>query len=352
MATPSNSMKYRFLGDSGLLVSRLSYGCFMIKERSLTFEESLEVLERAYQHGINFFDNAEVYVAGESEVVLGQVVKAGIERGTWTREDLVISTKIFFGTDYSKTDGLNTQGLSRKHIIEGTKASLKRLGLDYVDLIFCHRPDPATPIEETVRAMNHVINQGWAFYWGTSEWSAHDILEACEIADRLGLIRPVFDQCQYNILERSRVEYDFVNLYKKYRYGLTTFSPLDGGVLTGKYNQGIPEGSRMTHEWYHGLEDWIAQRAEKAKQLEAVAKEVGCTLPQLALAWCASNENVSTVLFSATSVKQLDENVKAMEFVDKITPEIKAKVDAIVQFTPELLPQYGEDVMAIRGKYL
>ncbi|TMW59090.1 hypothetical protein Poli38472_007235 [Pythium oligandrum] len=351
MSTPVNDMKYRFLGNTGLLVSRFSYGWFMIKERAPTVEQAYAIMERAFQYGVNFVDTAECYVDGESEVVLGQVVNKGIERGVWTRDDLVISTKIFFGTKYFSSGmqaGLNNMGLSRKHIVEGTKASLKRLGLDYVDLIFCHRPDPATPMEETVRAMTHVIEQGWAFYWGTSEWSAHDIREACEVADRLGLIRP----CQYNIFERSRVEFEFADLYKKYGYGLTTFSPLGGGILTGKYAQGIPEGSRLDHAYYKNVTDIIAQKATKAVRIEAIANDLGCTLPQLALAWCAANSNVSTVLFSATSVEQLDENMKAVAVVDKITPEIKAKIDAIVQFQPHVLPRYMAQVMGLRGIYM
>ncbi|TMW59108.1 hypothetical protein Poli38472_007253 [Pythium oligandrum] len=350
---PVNNMKYRLLGNTGLLVSRFSYGCFMMMERALTFDQSLAVLERAYQHGVNFFDNAEAYAGGHSEVILGQVVNAGIERGTWTREDLVISGKIFLGTNPAGPNELNKQGLSRKHIVEGVKATLKRLNLEYIDLVFCHRPDPATPIEETVRAMNFAIEQGWAFYWGTSEWSSHDIKEACDIADRLGLIRPAFDQCQYNIFERSRVEYQFVDLYKKYSYGLTTFSPIDGGILSGKFSKGIPKESRFAQNaFYQHLGDVIAQKAIKVAELEDVAKGVGCSMAQLALAWCASNENVSSVLFSATTVEQLDENMKALEFIDKITPEIKAKIDAVVQFQPQVLPQYGMMEMMMRGKYL
>ncbi|TMW59086.1 hypothetical protein Poli38472_007231 [Pythium oligandrum] len=348
-------MKYRLLGNSGLLVSRFAFGWFMIKERAPTVEQAYAIMERAFQYGVNFVDTAECYVDGESEVVLGQVVDKGIERGVWTRDDLVISTKIFFGTKYFSSGmqaGLNTLGLSRKHIVEGTKASLKRLGLDYVDLIFCHRPDPATPMEETVRAMTHVIEQGWAFYWGTSEWSAHDIREACEVADRLGLIRPIFDQCEYNIFERSRVEYEFADLYKKYGYGLTTYSPLGGGILTGKYTQGIPQGSRLDHPFYKGVTDIILQKAKKAVEIEAIAKDLRCTLPQLALAWCAANEHVSTVLFSATSTNQLDENMKAVAIIDKMTPEIKANIDEIVKFTPEVLPRYSEQVMGLRGIYL
>ncbi|TMW65518.1 hypothetical protein Poli38472_008160 [Pythium oligandrum] len=348
-------MQYRFLGNSGLLVSQFSYGCFMTMERQLDFEQSLTILERAFQLGVNFFDNAEIYANGTSEQVLGRVIKAGIERGTWTREDLVISTKMFFGSNLANltgAGGLNKQGLSRKHIVEGVKASLERLQLDYVDLLFCHRPDPCTPIEETVRAMNYAIEQGWAFYWGTSEWSAGDILEACEIADRLGLIRPIFEQVQYNVFERSRVEYEYAPLYQEFGYGTTTFSPLACGVLTGKYSKGIPEGTRLSIWRYKHLQDVIAQQTIKAVRLEEVAQAVGCSLPQLALAWCAANNNVSSVLFSATSVEQLEENLKAAEFVHKITPEIKAKIDEIVDFQPKLIPRYHEQVIGVRGRYM
>ncbi|KUF92106.1 hypothetical protein AM588_10003462 [Phytophthora nicotianae] len=250
---------------------------------------------------------------------MGKVVKAGIERGAWTREDLVISTKLFFGTK----PGPNQGGNSRKHIVEGMKASLKRFELDYVDLVFCHRADPFTPMEETVRAMNYVIEQGWAFYWGTSEWTAaQEIIEACEIADRLGLIRPVFDQPQYHILERSRVEYDFDVLYKKYNYGLTTWSPLASGILTGKYSKGIPEGSRLSIPLYKNL---------LANGLE---------------------EKIAKVVKLAEVAKELDENLKAMEFVDKITPEIREKIDAIADFKPKLVTDPESHVLALRKQYL
>jgi voltage-dependent potassium channel beta subunit len=345
-------MKYRYLGNSGLLVSTLSFGSWVTFDTQLGFEQAYEILVHAYKNGINFFDNAEGYAAGESEVIMGKVIKAGIERGVWTREDLVISTKIFFGYKGPK-NGPNDIGLSRKHIVEGTKAALKRFDQDYVDLIFCHRPDPRTPIEETVRAMNYVIDQGWAFYWGTSEWNAHDVIEACEIADRLGLARPVMDQPQYSILERSRVDYDFVNLYAKYKYGLTTWSPLASGVLTGKYSKGFPEGSRLSMPEYktllaNGLEDRIA----KADKLAEVAKEIGATLAQFSIAWVAANKNVSTVILGATSIAQLDENLKALEFIEKITPEIRAKVDEIVQFKPVVIPSAEPFVHQMRSKYL
>ncbi|KAF1318927.1 K+ channel protein, partial [Globisporangium splendens] len=345
----AHNMKYRYLGNSGLLVSTLSFGSWVTFDTQLDFEKAYSILEHAYKNGINFFDNAEIYAHGESEIIMGKAIKAGIERGVWTREDLVISTKIFWGY----RSGPNEQGLSRKHIIEGTKAALKRFDQEYVDLIFCHRPDPRTPIEETVRAMNYVIDQGWAFYWGTSEWNAHDVIEACEIADRLGLARPVFDQPQYHILERSRVDYDFVNLYRKYKYGLTTWSPLASGVLTGKYSKGIPEGSRLSIPLYRDyLANGLEEKIVKADELAVVAKEIGATLAQFSIAWCAANKHVSTVILGATSIEQLDENLKALDFVDKITPEIRAKVDAIVNYVPRVLPSAETDVHQLRTKYL
>ncbi|KAG3107670.1 hypothetical protein PI124_g12824 [Phytophthora idaei] len=326
VAKLAHNMKYRFLGNTGLLVSKFAFGSFVTFNTQNDFEKTYAIMEHAYK----------------------TIINTGIERGLWAREDLVISTKIFFGGG-----GPNDTGLSRKHIVEGTKASLKRFGLDYVDLIFCHRQDPYTPMEEIVRAMNYVIEQGWAFYWGTSEWTAAEIMEACEVADRLGLIRPAFDQTHYNILDRSRVDYDFVNLYKKYNYGVTAFSALAGGVLTGKYSNGvIPEGSRITIPSFTTMiESGLEEKTAKALQLTAVAKEVGCTLPQLAIAWSVSNENVSTVLLGASRIEQLDENLKALEFADKITPEIRAKIDAIAQFTPEV-PQVQAVVHEMRAKWL
>jgi voltage-dependent potassium channel beta subunit len=320
------------------------------------FETSYEIMAHAYKNGINFFDNAEAYGDGKSETIMGQCIKKGVEEGIWSREDLVISTKIFWSTKSvfaGGSFGPNDIGLSRKHIVEGTKASLKRFDQDYVDLIFCHRPDPRTPIEETVRAMNYVIDQGWAFYWGTSEWNAHDVIEACEIADRLGLARPVMDQPQYSIFERSRVEYDFVNLYEKYKYGLTTWSPLASGILTGKYSKSTPEGSRLSVPMYKAyLADGLEDRIAKADKLAEVAKEIGATLAQFSIAWVAANKNVSTVMLGATSTKQLDENLKALEFIEKITPEIRAKVDEIVQFQPVVIPSADAFVHQLRSKLL
>ncbi|RMX64709.1 hypothetical protein DD238_005657 [Peronospora effusa] len=349
MAAPEHKMKYRYLGNSGLLVSRLSFGSWVTFNTQLDFEKAYSIMEHAYKQGINFFDNAETYANGQSETIMGKVVKAGVERKLWSREDLVISTKLFFGYK----GGPNDVGNSRKHLVEGMKASLKRFGMDYVDLVFCHRPDPFTPMEETVRAMNFLIEQGWAFYWGTSEWRAQDIIEACEIADRLGLIRPIFEQPQYNILKRSRVEFNFDILYKKYNYGLTTWSPLASGILTGKYSKGIPEGSRLSIPAYKSmLSNGLKEKAAKADKLAEVAKEVGCSLAQLSIAWVAANPHVSTVILGATSIEQLDENLKAMEFVDKITPEIREKIDAIADVRPKLDLPIEPYVIKLRQKWL
>ena len=349
MAVPEHNMKYRYLGNSGLLVSRLSFGSWVTFNKQLDFEKAYSIMEHAYKQGINFFDNAETYANGESETIMGKVVKAGVERKLWSREDLVISTKLFFGYK----GGPNDMGNSRKHLVEGMKASLKRFDLDYVDLVFCHRPDPMTPMEETVRAMNFLIDQGWAFYWGTSEWRAQDIIEACEIADRLGLIRPIFEQPQYNILERSRVEFNFDILYKKYNYGLTTWSPLASGILTGKYSKGIPEGSRLSISTYKSmLSNGLEEKIAKVDKLVEVAKELGCSLAQLSIAWVAANPHVSTVILGATSIEQLDENLKAMEFVDKITPEIREKIDAIADFRPKLDLPIEPYVLKLRQKWL
>ncbi|KAK1947956.1 putative voltage-gated potassium channel subunit beta [Phytophthora citrophthora] len=348
------TMKYRFLGNTGLLVSTLSFGSFVTFNTQLDFEKSYAVMERAFKRGVNFFDTAEAYAGGRSEELMGKIIATGIERGVWSREDLVVSTKIFFGTKHgtSEKPGPNEQGLSRKHVLEGIRASLKRLGLEYVDTIFCHRPDPCTPIEETVRAMNYVIESGKAFYWGTSEWSARDIIEACEIADRLGLIRPAFDQPQYHILERSRVEIDYGVLYEKYGYGLTTWSPLAFGILSGKYSNGIPEGSRLSMSSYMNyVADGFETKVAKADKLTAIADEIGCTLAQLAIAWCVSNERVSTVILGASSVAQLDENLDSLNLVAKLTPEIRAKIDEIadVKFA---IPAPEARLVAMREQWL
>ncbi|EEY66132.1 voltage-gated potassium channel beta-2 subunit [Phytophthora infestans T30-4] len=287
---------------------------------------------------MDFEKSYATYADGEAEKFIGKIVKTGVERGVWSREDLVLTTKLFFGTKLAHGGGgPNDTGLSRKHVIEGMKGSLKRFDLDYVD--------------EIVRAMNYVIDQGWACYWGTSEWTGAEIIEACDVADRLGLIHPICDQTRYNILDRSRVDYDFVSLYKKYKYGITAFSALSSGVLTGKYNDGIPEGSRMSIPWFTKiLSNGLQEKTTKARQLTEIAKEIGCTRPQLAIAWCVANTNVSTVLLGASRIEQLDENLRALEYEDKITPEIRDKIDAIADFKPELT-KVQDNVHQMRGKW-
>uniref|UniRef100_H3GA92 NADP-dependent oxidoreductase domain-containing protein n=1 Tax=Phytophthora ramorum TaxID=164328 RepID=H3GA92_PHYRM len=350
-ASSDNKMTYRFLGNSGLLVSKLSLGSWMDVSDKYTADAWYHMMKLAFENGVNFFDNAEAYGGGVAEKNMGAAIKKGIEEGTWSREDLVITTKIFFGAGaFGSLMGPNEQGLSRKHIIEGTKASLKRLDQDYVDVIFCHRPEPYTPIEETVRAMNYVIEQGWAFYWGTSQWSSAQLIEACEIADRLGLIRPIVEQTIYSILDRSKVDFEYVDLYKKYKLGLTTWSPLAFGALTGKYSAGTPEGSRMADPILKAFSPDFAERVKKADKLKPVADKLGISLAELALAWCVSNENVSTVMIGAKTLAQLEQNLKALAAVEKITPEIKAEIDSLVPFVPELSKPDG--LVLVRARHL
>ncbi|KAG6972908.1 hypothetical protein JG687_00001229 [Phytophthora cactorum] len=344
-------MSYRFLGNSGLLVSKLSLGSWMDVNDKYTADAWYDMMKIAFEHGVNFFDNAEMYGAGLAEKNMGAAIKKGIVEGTWSREDLVITTKIFFGPkEYTAKRGPNELSLSRKHIVEGTKASLKRLDLVYVDVIFCHRSDPYTPIEETVRAMNFVINQGWAFYWGTSQWSAAEIIEACEIADRLGLIRPIVEQTIYSIFERNKVDFEYVDLYKKYKLGLTTWSPLAFGTLTGKYSSGTPEGSRMENPLFQAATPDFAERVAKADKLKPLAEKLGISMVELALAWCVSNENVSTVMIGAKTPSQLEQNLKAIEALEKLTPEVKAEIDTLIPFVPEL-PK-PDDAAMTRAEHL
>lgn len=323
-------MEYRHLGRSGLQVSALSFGAWVTFGKQLDEDMAYQCMKAAFDAGVNFFDNAEVYADGQAEILMGRVIK----RAGWKRSDLVISTKIFWGGK-----GPNDVGLSRKHIIEGTNAALARLQLDYVDLIFCHRPDIRTPIEETVRAMNYLINQGKALYWGTSEWSAAQIMEAYGIARREHLIPPTMEQPQYNMLHRERVEKEYAPLYREIGLGTTVWSPLASGILTGKYNEGIPAGSRMSLEGY----EWLRQRLEspegqanleKARRLAPIAAELGCTQAQLALAWCLKNPNVSTVITGASRPEQVVENMAALDVVPKLTDEVMARIEDILQNKP------------------
>ena len=324
-------MEYRHLGNSGLKVSALSLGAWVTYGGQVGEDTAYECMTAAYEAGVNFFDNAEVYANGNAEIVMGNVLK----QVGWKRSDLVISTKIFWGGD-----GPNDSGLSRKHIMEGTNASLTRLQMDYVDLIFCHRPDIRTPIEETVWAMNQVINQGKAFYWGTSEWNAQQITEAVGIARREHLIPPLMEQPQYNMFHRERVEKEYAPLYRQFGLGTTIWSPLASGLLTGKYNQGIPSGTRATLDGYEWLrkkfESTEAQlQLEKVSKLIPLAEEIGCTMAQLALAWCLKNPNVSTVITGASRKQQVQENMVALDVTEKLTPDIMQRIEEILENQPK-----------------
>ncbi|HSR53800.1 MAG TPA: aldo/keto reductase [Acidobacteriota bacterium] len=322
-------MEYRNLGRSGLKISALSFGAWVTFGDQIDEDVAEACMKAAREAGVNFFDNAEVYSNGKAETMMGNI----IEKLGWRRSDLVLSTKIFWGGD-----GPNDKGLSRKHVIEGTRAALERLKTDYVDLVFCHRADLETPVEETVRAMNFLIDQGYAFYWGTSEWTAERIREAYEVARREHLVPPLMEQPQYNMFHRQRVEVEFHRLYE-IGLGTTIWSPLASGLLTGKYNDGIPEGSRLDtegYEWLRGIVEGEEGRRklETVRRLAPVADELGCTQAQMALAWCLKNPNVSTVITGASRPEQVEENMKALDVADSLTPEILQRIEDILDNTP------------------
>lgn len=311
-------MKYNKLGNSGLKVSELSLGSWLTFGSTLDVTGVKKLMRAAVDNGINFFDNAEGYARGEAERLMGQALR------DFRREDLVVATKIFWGGN-----GANDTGLSRKRIIEGTRNSLKRAGLEYFDIVFCHRPDPTTPLEETVRAMAHLVDTGMAFYWGTSEWSASTIEEAFKISKALGIVAPTSEQPQYNMLHRQKVEQEYLPLFEKHGLGITSWSPLNSGLLTGKYNNGIPKGSRLDQN------DWLRseltdERLDKVRALTEFAQSIGCKMNQLAIAWCLKNPHVSTVILGAQTTKQLQENLSAVEAKMKLTEEVVAKIDEIL----------------------
>jgi voltage-dependent potassium channel beta subunit len=317
-------MEYRHLGRAGIKVSALSLGSWVTFGTQVGVDEAVAAMQVAYDAGVNFFDNAETYALGKSEEVMG----AALKKLGWRRSSYLVSTKFFWGLN-DRVNERNT--LNRKRLIEGINGSLQRFDLEYVDLIYCHRPDPETPIEETVWAMHNIIEWGKALYWGTSEWSAAEIVSAIEIADRHHLHKPVMEQPQYNLLTRARVEVEYARLFKNYGYGATIWSPLASGLLTGKYNNGIPQGSRGAlpgYEWLHNRFTDGANIA-KVRQLQTVANDLCVPLAQMALAWCLKNPNISTVITGASRVEQVHQNMQAMNVVEKLTPEVMAMIDEI-----------------------
>jgi voltage-dependent potassium channel beta subunit len=317
-------MQYRRLGRAGLKVSELSFGSWVTFHNQADVKAAVEMMAAAWDHGVNFFDNAEVYAKGESERIMG----AALKKLKWPREKVVVSTKFYWGLN----DGPNERNtLNRKYLLQAMDGSLKRLNLDFVDLAYCHRPDPNTPIEETVWAMSDMVTRGQALYWGTSEWSADEIRAAWLIADKHHLHKPVVEQPQYNLFHRKRVEKEYARLYEDCGIGLTTWSPLASGLLSGKYRKGIPKGSRGALENTKWLADQLIDKPKNAAtdKLEKIAKELGCTLSQLAIAWCAKNPNVSTVITGASKLAQVKENMKAVDVITKLTPEVIAKIEEI-----------------------
>jgi voltage-dependent potassium channel beta subunit len=327
-------MEYRHLGRAGIRVSELSLGSWVTFGNQVDVKAAMECMSAAYEAGVNFFDNAEVYAGGKSEEVMGEALK----KLGWRRGSYLVSTKFYWGLN----EGVNEKStLNRKRLIEGINGSLQRLQLEYVDLIFCHRPDSTTPIEETVWAMHNIVEWGKAMYWGTSEWAASEIIAAIEIAERHHLHKPVMEQPEYNLFMRRRFEGDYIRLYNEYGYGSTTFSPLASGLLTGKYGSGIPQGSRGTLKGYGWLKNQLTDQDKLARvrALEPITRELGCTLSQLSLAWCLKNPFVSTVITGASRVAQVHENMKAVDVAPKLTPEILERMDKIFGIEK----QEGED---------
>ena len=320
-------MQYRRLGRSGLRVSTLSLGSWVTYHNQVDTGAAVEMMAAAFDAGVNFFDNAEVYAAGRSEEVMG----AALKQLAWPRLNYVVSSKYFWGLDRTG-DAVNRKDtLNRKYLMQALDGSLKRLGLDHIDLIYCHRSDPHTPIEETVRAMNDLICQGKALYWGTSEWAGADIAAAWDIAERHHWHKPVMEQPQYNLFHRQRVEVEYARLYDDIGLGLTTWSPLASGLLTGKYRAGVPEGTRGALPSMASFREGLTDAAKNAAvaQLEPIATELGGSLAQLAIAWAAKNPRVSTVITGASKVSQLQSNLGALDLLDKLTPEVMARIDAV-----------------------
>lgn len=318
-------MQYRRLGKAGVKVSELSLGSWVTFGQQISDDVAADLMKTAYDKGVNFFDNAEAYAGGQSEVVMGKILK----KMGWGHDTFLVSSKVFWGGSRP-----NQEGLSRKHVIEACHAAMRRLQVEYLDLYFCHRPDPNTPMEETVRAMSDLVHQGKVLYWGTSVWSAQEITLAHAVAREFNLVPPSMEQPQYNIFGREKVEKEFARLYDEFGMGTTIFSPLASGFLTGKHNSGPKEGTRVMLEGMGWLKEGIARDAkEKAGQIEKLgklAKELDLTLPIFSIAWCLKNPHVSTVILGASKVEQLTENLKAVEAQEKLTPDVLKKVDEIV----------------------
>jgi len=324
-------MEYRRLGKSGLQVSALSFGSWLTFGNQITDKVADELMGVAYDAGVNFFDNAEGYAEGKSEIVMGNIIK----KQKWERESFVVSSKVFFGTE---NKGPNRVGLSRKHVIEACNAALKRLQVDYLDLYFCHRPDKNTPIEETVFAMNTLLQQGKILYWGTSEWSAAEIMEAIAVAKQYNLIGPTMEQPQYNLFERNKLEKEFLHLFKEHGLGTTIWSPLASGILSGKYTNSGVEGTRLGMKGLEWLKDrtLAEDRMQKATALQELANKLDVSLAKLSITWCLKNPNVSTVILGASKVSQLQENLQVLEVLPLLTDEVVIQIEDIVKTKPHL----------------
>lgn len=330
-------MEYRRLGKSGLQVSVLSFGSWVTFSNQLDVDAALESMTAAYDAGVNFFDNAEVYARGKSELVMG----AALKKAGWSRDSYIVSSKVMWGA--AEDPKPTQQGLSRKHVVEACHQAMERLGVDYLDLYFCHRPDPDVPMEELVRTMTHLIQQGKVFYWGTSEWSAQQLMEAHSVARQYGLIPPTMEQPEYNMFHRHRVEMEYGRLYETMGLGTTIWSPLASGLLTGKYNNGIPADARCNLLGYEWLREQFEseegqQRIQKVRELTAVARELGTSVAKLAIAWCARNPHVSTVITGASRVEQVVENMKAINLVPQLTDDVMETIESVLDNKPEPIP--------------
>lgn len=327
-------MEYRCLGKSGLQISALSFGAWVTFSNQFGVDQAVELMGAAYDAGVNFFDNAEVYARGQAEIVMGEALK----KLRWSRDSYLVSSKVMFG---SAKDPKPTQwGLSRKHIFEACDQAMERLGVEYLDLYFCHRPDPKVPMEEVVRAMSDLIQLGKVFYWGTSEWSAQQIMEAHSLARQYNLVPPTMEQPEYNMFQRYRFEVEYARLYEVIGLGTTIWSPLASGILTGKYSDGIPDDTRMDLPGYEWLRKHLEsekgqKKVAKAAALALVADELGVSMPKLALAWCLKNPNVSTVILGATRLEQLTENLGALDVVEQLSEDVMERIEEILDNKPE-----------------